>query len=322
MSLHTTPVSVVIPVWNVDPDYFRSCIDSVENQTYNTDLIDLSVCDDGSTGGKSDQYRDILEGEVTVNYTWTRHRDNLGVSHARNAAVANSVGEIIVPLDADDVLHPRAIEFIVERFKCTPGLDMVYSNNVKFTYPSLNLFQYRKKEIYQKNLRRYKNTAYDPLLQSSFVVGVQGYRRTAFEEIGGYDESIEVAEDIDFLLKIHGLSSSMNFGHVPFVLYYRRHIPDSLSRLKQTEMQNTTERLFLKRARELNIEVSSIDYLGRIQPYGVSHYAFRNLDGDIIVPPYIDPAKKQISHVWDTPATLHNQWREHHRNTLRQILQQ
>lgn len=321
MPPHATKVSIIVPVWNVDVTHFRACIESIGAQTYDLGLIEVSVYDDGSDDYKSEQYRDILENADSLNYIWTSNSDNLGVSHARNAAIANSTGKIVVPLDADDVLHPRAIEMIVDSLKPKPEFDLVYSDNIKFTDPQLNLFQYRKKHIYQKNLQRYKNTAYDPLFQSSFVVGVQGYRRTAFQEVGGYDESMEVGEDVDLLLKIHGLSDSVNFSHIPFVLYYRRHVPDSLSRLRQTKMQDITEQLFLKRARELGIEVSSVDYLGRFQPYGVSHYVLRNPDGDTIIPPYINQVKNQIGRVWDTSTTLFRQWKEYHCDTLRQILQ-
>ncbi len=105
--------SIIVPVYNVAP-YLREALDSVLAQTF-TDWECLCV-DDGSTDGSSailDEYA-AKDARFRV---W--HKENGGVSSARNLGLDNARGEYIGFLDPDDILMPErfalAHQILVEK---------------------------------------------------------------------------------------------------------------------------------------------------------------------------------------------------------------
>lgn len=111
-------VSVVIPVYNASR-YLRECVDSVLAQTHAD--MDIMLVDDGSTddsGAICDSYA-AADGRVRVLYI-----ANGGVSVARNRGVESATGEFVTFVDADDKLHPRCVEVMLDVLKKT-GAAMV-----------------------------------------------------------------------------------------------------------------------------------------------------------------------------------------------------
>lgn len=97
-------VSVIVPVYNVEK-YLEKCVHSIINQTYeNTEII---LIDDGSTdsSGKICDKFSELEKKIKV-----IHKDNGGVSSARNVGIENAKGEYISFVDSDDWIEPGMIE--------------------------------------------------------------------------------------------------------------------------------------------------------------------------------------------------------------------
>lgn len=90
-------VSIIIPVYKVKEEYLRKCIESVINQTFKD--IEIILIDDGSPdncGAICDEYAQI-DNRIKV-----IHKENGGVSSARNAGLDNAIGEYIMFVDADD----------------------------------------------------------------------------------------------------------------------------------------------------------------------------------------------------------------------------
>ena len=82
-------VSIIIPVYNVKP-YLKRCVESVLNQSY-TDFETILV-DDGSTDGSSAICDEYLERDTRIRVI---HKENGGLSDARNAGINAAVGEYI-----------------------------------------------------------------------------------------------------------------------------------------------------------------------------------------------------------------------------------
>lgn len=92
-------ISVIIPVYNVEA-YLRQCIDSVLAQTFRD--FELLLIDDGSTDGSGaicDSYA-AIDPRVRV-----FHKENGGVSSARNRGIDNAKGEWITFVDSDDYIQ-------------------------------------------------------------------------------------------------------------------------------------------------------------------------------------------------------------------------
>lgn len=99
-------ISIIVPVYNVEK-YLSRCIESIINQTY-TDL-EIILVDDGSPDGSGkicDDYA-ALDSRIKV-----IHKENGGVSSARNCGIDNSTGEYLTFIDSDDYIEPEMFECI------------------------------------------------------------------------------------------------------------------------------------------------------------------------------------------------------------------
>lgn len=109
-------VSVIIPVYNTLYEDLLQCIDSIIGQTF-TDF-EIIIVDDGS----SQEYRKFLNKlQAYDSRIKIFHKENEGVSVARNFGVAQAQGEYILFADADDLLTPWLLESgvsVIEREKC------------------------------------------------------------------------------------------------------------------------------------------------------------------------------------------------------------
>ena len=101
MSMNLPMVSVIIPNYNY-ADYIGLAIDSVLAQTYPN--VEIVVVDDGS---KDDSIEILAAYDGRIKLIL---QQNQGVSVARNTGAANSSGELLAFLDADDVWRPEKLE--------------------------------------------------------------------------------------------------------------------------------------------------------------------------------------------------------------------
>lgn len=96
--------SIIIPVFNIK-QYLIECIESVLNQKYEN--YEIILVDDGSTDGSAelcDNYSKIYKSIKVI------HKDNGGLSDARNTGLANAKGEYIVFIDGDDFIEKNTLK--------------------------------------------------------------------------------------------------------------------------------------------------------------------------------------------------------------------
>ena len=101
-------VSIIIPVYNVE-QYLERCLETVVNQSYKG--LEIILVDDGSTdssGKICDKYKELDERIVCI------HKENGGLSSARNAGVNIATGEYFVFVDSDDWVSIRMVETLTK----------------------------------------------------------------------------------------------------------------------------------------------------------------------------------------------------------------
>lgn len=101
-------VSVIVPVYNV-AEFLPKCAESILAQTHRD--LELLLVDDGSTDGSSEVCDAIAGVDSRVRVL---HRDNTGVSAARNAGIGAACGDWICFVDGDDWIHPEYVDYLLE----------------------------------------------------------------------------------------------------------------------------------------------------------------------------------------------------------------
>lgn len=99
-------ISIIVPIYKVE-DYLAVCIDSILASTYQD--FELILVDDGSPdncGKICDEYAS-KDGRIRV-----IHKQNGGLSDARNAGLKVTKGEYVAFVDSDDVIHARMLEVL------------------------------------------------------------------------------------------------------------------------------------------------------------------------------------------------------------------
>ncbi|MDO4707274.1 MAG: glycosyltransferase [Porphyromonadaceae bacterium] len=113
-------ISVIVPVYNVEK-YLHKCLDSLIYQTYKN--LEIIVVNDGSTdnsGAICDEYA-ARDPRVRV-----FHKENGGLSSARNRGLEAVRGDYIAYVDSDDWVDLDLYRRVVEKFTDDPKLDVVY----------------------------------------------------------------------------------------------------------------------------------------------------------------------------------------------------
>ena len=100
-------VSIIVPVYNTEP-FLSRCLDSILCQSF-TDF-ELLLIDDGSTDGSGAICDDYAERDSRIRVF---HKENGGVSSARNLGIDNSKGEWLYFADSDDELLPNGLQTLV-----------------------------------------------------------------------------------------------------------------------------------------------------------------------------------------------------------------
>lgn len=97
-------VSVIVPIYNT-LDYLQRCVDSIRSQTYK--YLEIILVDDGSTdrsGALAEKFA-MEDRRIRV-----FHKENGGVSSARNLGIEKARGEFIGFVDSDDYIEPQMYE--------------------------------------------------------------------------------------------------------------------------------------------------------------------------------------------------------------------
>lgn len=202
-------ISVLMPCFNHGA-FIAEAIQSVLDQTISdTEII---VVDDGSTDAATVA---VLQ-QLTAPRTRVLRTENRGLPGARNYAARHAGGAFFCALDADDRLAPAWFERALDVLERQP--------DVAFVSHWL--------ETFGDEAWTWAPTSCElpALLARNTVNGAALVRRTAFEAVGGYDESMRHGcEDWDFWLRL--VEGGFHGAIVPEVLFFYRRSATSMSRV-------------------------------------------------------------------------------------------
>lgn len=109
--LHNEKVSVIVPIYKVEK-YIHRCIESILNQTYTN--LEVILVNDGSPDNCGDIIDNYEKKDTRVKII---HKQNGGLSDARNAGMKIASGDFVVFVDSDDWIENNMIESMVQAMK-------------------------------------------------------------------------------------------------------------------------------------------------------------------------------------------------------------
>ncbi|OTP26705.1 glycosyltransferase family 2 protein [Enterococcus mundtii] len=99
-------ISIIVPVYNVEK-YLRNCVDSILNQTFKN--FELILVDDGSLDDSGKICDEYVKKDKRVRVL---HKENGGLSSARNAGIEYAHGRYLGFIDSDDYIEPDMYELL------------------------------------------------------------------------------------------------------------------------------------------------------------------------------------------------------------------
>ena len=201
-------ISVIIPIYNVDK-YLSRCIDSVINQTYKN--LEIILVDDGSTdnsGKICDEYA-LKDTRIKV-----IHKQNGGVSSARNVGLDIAKGEYIGFIDSDDYIESDMYEFLY---------DLLIKNNTEIS--CCNKFDFNSitnKYLPDKCFPKEGILSLNEVLQDiggGFHIVTKIFNKNLINNIR-FNEKFAIGEDLLFCFKVLKNSKKTIFKNIAKYYYY------------------------------------------------------------------------------------------------------
>jgi glycosyltransferase involved in cell wall biosynthesis len=179
-------ISVIIPTYNRGW-IIKEAIESVLAQDYNN--FELIVVDDGSTDHTFEILKQYGEDLGLI------RQENRGVSAARNAGIHQASGHFIAFLDSDDLWLPKKLSHQIAFFNSNPDALICQTEEI-----------WMRNHVRVNPKKRHKKPSgmiFEPSLSLCLVSpSAVMIKRTLFDYIGLFDETLPACEDYDLWLRI------------------------------------------------------------------------------------------------------------------------
>ncbi len=212
--------SIVVPLYNTPENFLNEMIASVKNQTYKKWELCMA---DGSDLGHS-YVQDICE-EYTNNDIRIKYRKlkkNLGISENTNACIEMTTGDYIALFDHDDLLHPSALFYYMEKI-CIGHADILYCDEL----------------VFENNLSKIKHIHYKPDFSPDYLRGVNYithftvFKKELLQKTGLFRKEFDGSQDHDMILRL--AEQTNKIIHIPQVLYFWRSHSNSVAQSISTK---------------------------------------------------------------------------------------
>jgi len=203
--------SILVPIYNTDPEYLIPMIRSVQAQIY--PYWQLCLVDDCSPKG---YLKNILEYEASQDERISVKLNdvNKGISITTNDALTMANGDYIGLLDHDDELSIDALYYNAKVINETPEAGLIYSDEDKMDMEGNRLEPYFKPDY-----------SPDLLDTNNYICHFTVIKKSIADEIGGFREGLDGSQDHDIILR--AADAAERVVHIPKVLYHWRKIPGS-----------------------------------------------------------------------------------------------
>jgi len=251
-------LSIITPVHSKAAPFLRDTYESLKAQTV-SDWEWVTVLNSGGA------IPDDIASDARVKVFALDDDDPTGehnrIGRLKGFACSKAEGEILVELDADDLLVPTALEEIALAFS-DPTVAMVYSNSADFkdgTWEASTYSEYygwRSRPFFHGQHELKETIAWPASPQMMRYVfwapnHVRAWRAGAYRTVGGHDESIKTGDDHDLCCRFYIAYGAQGVKHIDKCLYlYRLHDSNSCV-VNNADVQEQTKQNYLKHSRAM-----------------------------------------------------------------------
>lgn len=244
-------ISVFTPFHSNNTTYLQVAYESLLKQTY-TNWEWVLVLNGGAITGNP-YLLFIKDSRVQIfNCTET---GNIG--KLKNYCCSKATGDIVAELDYDDILTPDCLQEVADAFK-DEKIQMAYSNSAEFIVESNGIWMpntyseywgWRTRPfIYNDNGKErplIEMISWSPSPQSFRRIEwapnhIRCWRKTAYDEMGGHDVKLKVADDHDLCCRTYIKYGAEGIKFIDKCLYLYRVHPVNNVKLLNAEIQNQT----------------------------------------------------------------------------------
>lgn len=208
--------SIIVPVYNVQ-NYLEKCINSIINQNFKD--YELILVDDGSedmSGKICNDFSNKYDFIITI------HKENGGLSDARNMGLKHARGEYIIFIDSDDYIEKNSLIKIYETIQRNRKCDLVFLNAMKI-FPNnkivslgenlhTNMINNQPKNVVMTHIAsrpKFPASAWNKAVSRKLIM-----------DNSLYFEKNMISEDVDWTIRL--LKVANTFAYCPEKYYYYR----------------------------------------------------------------------------------------------------
>ncbi len=207
-------ISVIITTYKRPAEIVARALESVLRQTCPASEI-IVVDDSPADFPGRDDVADLIRQksfayEKEIRYI--RHDVNRGACAARNTGLRHAGCDFVAFLDDDDEWLPEKLE---------KQVSLMQRENVALVYCDANVQNDKTGERFRRGQKCCRGNVFDELILQNFI-GSTSYpliRKSALEEIGGFDESLQSGQDFDVWLRI-AQKYPVDYVDEPLVIYH------------------------------------------------------------------------------------------------------
>jgi len=220
----THGISFIMPVYNTPRGWLIEALESVRTQF--CDAWELICVDDGS---REPHVAEILGGYAArdTRIRVLRVPQNVGIARAVNFGLRVAKHDYVAFVDHDDRVEPDAAWQLI-RAAMETDADLLYSDEAQTSDNTDAITELRLRPAF----------SHDYYLSHPYFVHIVCARTDLARRIGGWDESLAISADVDFVLRM--IEASRRVVHVPAVLYRWRTHSASTGHAKQESVMNAT----------------------------------------------------------------------------------
>ncbi len=213
-------VSIVVPIYNVEK-YIHKCISSLINQTYKN--IEIILVDDGSPDNCPNICDEYAKRDDRVRVI---HKENGGLSDARNAGMDKATGKFILFIDGDDYVELNMVEKAIEIAHSSKSHVVIWEFFADYVDDNETLI---KSVIHKHEPGVFRKCEYQNIVIAKDLIGNLGYAWNKMYELSflrennfKFTKGLSLVEDIVFNSPVLARSEKIAFLDEPLVHYMQR----------------------------------------------------------------------------------------------------